>query len=276
MADYLFMFRACVIAPIRFGLFLACMMILATLVSIVPQTHVKDVSSLMNRAMCFVLGLTVEVSGTQVTASVAPIVVSNHVGMIDVLLLLACEKVSFLSDVGIRNFYLIGPIWSYVAGKIGCVFVSRSDDSSRYSARKLIHDRVKSIKTKNESSRLVLFPEGTTSNGQGILEFKTGAFEPLAPIQPVVLMYENRQWGYCSVWSDVYFSYIMALPPSTVVVKYLPVMYPAEGESVEEYSERVRRTMVSEGGFDDFGDQSHPCRSHNHVTKILTRKVEFN
>eukprot|EP00913_Durusdinium_trenchii_P034301 g32093.t1 len=36
---------------------------------------------------------------------------------------------------------------------------------------------------------LLLFPEGTTSNGQGLLEFRKGAFVPGVPVRPAVLCY---------------------------------------------------------------------------------------
>lgn len=37
---------------------------------------------------------------------------------------------------------------------------------------------------------LLIYPEGTTSNGKGLLTFKNGAFEHLSPITAYCLKYE--------------------------------------------------------------------------------------
>lgn len=37
---------------------------------------------------------------------------------------------------------------------------------------------------------LLIYPEGTTSNGKGLLTFKNGAFEHLPPITAYCLKYE--------------------------------------------------------------------------------------
>jgi len=41
----------------------------------------------------------------------------------------------------------------------------------------------------NRFPRVLLFPEGTTTNGRFLLSFQMGAFIPGYPIQPVVVRY---------------------------------------------------------------------------------------
>lgn len=41
----------------------------------------------------------------------------------------------------------------------------------------------------------MLFPEGGTSNGTGIIKFKRGAFESENPVKPVILQFD---WNYMS------------------------------------------------------------------------------
>jgi lysophosphatidylcholine acyltransferase/lyso-PAF acetyltransferase len=40
-----------------------------------------------------------------------------------------------------------------------------------------------------EFPSVLLFPEGTTTNGRSLISFKLGAFAPGFPIQPVVIRY---------------------------------------------------------------------------------------
>ena len=49
---------------------------------------------------------------------------------------------------------------------------------------------------------LLLFPEGTTTNGRYLLPFKTGAFLAGQPLQPVVIRYGQvrRRRGLCRCW----------------------------------------------------------------------------
>jgi lysophosphatidylcholine acyltransferase/lyso-PAF acetyltransferase len=39
---------------------------------------------------------------------------------------------------------------------------------------------------------LSFFSEGTTTNGRSLLNFKSGAFSPGLPVQPVVLRFDNE------------------------------------------------------------------------------------
>ena len=39
---------------------------------------------------------------------------------------------------------------------------------------------------------LLIFPEGTTSNGTHLINFKKGAFAPMAPVKIFCLKYKNR------------------------------------------------------------------------------------
>ncbi|KAL0464710.1 UNVERIFIED_CONTAM: Lysophospholipid acyltransferase LPEAT2 [Sesamum latifolium] len=67
------------------------------------------------------------------------------------------------------------------------IYVDRFSRSSRKHA-------VNEIKRKascNQFPRVLLFPEGTTSNGRVIISFQLGAFIPGYPVQPVVVRYPH-------------------------------------------------------------------------------------
>lgn len=87
------------------------------------------------------------------------------------------------------------PIIGTLADSIQTVFVSRGNEKARCETLKTISKRIynfkKFQKEKLSNCRddsldpvypLIIFPEGTTSNGQSLLSFKIGAFNDLSPI----------------------------------------------------------------------------------------------
>lgn len=55
-----------------------------------------------------------------------------------------------------------------------------------------IKERVNLIKDGKNFPPVLLFPEGTTSNGKYVLSFKKGAFAPFEPIKIYALKLEDR------------------------------------------------------------------------------------
>jgi hypothetical protein len=93
---------------------------------------------------------------------------------------------------------------------------------------------------------LMIAPEGTITNGTGLLPFKLGAFRPLVPIQPVVLFYPNRvsvSWGNISLFWNMF--NILTQIVNNAVIEVLPCVYPKHGETPEEFCERVRNSMAN-------------------------------
>ncbi|CAA3004866.1 lysophospholipid acyltransferase LPEAT2-like, partial [Olea europaea subsp. europaea] len=79
------------------------------------------------------------------------------------------------------------------------IYVDRFSRSSRKHA-------VNEIKRKascNQFPRLLLFPEGTTTNGRLLISFQLGAFIPGYPVQPVIVRYPyvhfDQSWGHITV-----------------------------------------------------------------------------
>jgi len=113
-----------------------------------------------------------------------PLIVANHMCYLDGMVLAAffgAPKV--LAMEGTLKTPLIG----HFAEEIGVIEVNRTDKASRTATMEAIVDHVKQWTP--GSRPLLLFPEGTTSNGDAILQFKKGAFVPGAPVRPVVLTY---------------------------------------------------------------------------------------
>ena len=128
-----------------------------------------------------VLGVRVKVKGKSLRNDV--FFVANHVSWIDIPILAGINGTAFVAQDGVRKWPIIG----WLAGLNRTVFISRTD-------RQSVGDQVAQLRAAiAENWSVTLFPEGTTSDGQGLLPFKPALFETLVPpprpmmIQPVLL-----------------------------------------------------------------------------------------
>merc|ERR1711877_98200 len=88
---------------------------------------------------------------------------------------------------GTRNVPIIGKLME----EAEAVFVNRGDDKSRNAT--LEHIRKHAEKWKPGRRPMLIFPEGTTTNGESLLTFRKGAFIPGMPVRPVIIVYTG-QW----------------------------------------------------------------------------------
>jgi lysophosphatidylcholine acyltransferase/lyso-PAF acetyltransferase len=97
------------------------------------------------------------------------------------------SPVSFLSKEQVQKWPAIGVL----ATAIRSIYVRRDSEESKKGVKEEIRKRVEEFTNKKQNvPPLLIFPEGTTSNGKGLLTFKNGAFENLSPITAYCLNYE--------------------------------------------------------------------------------------
>lgn len=112
-------------------------------------------------------------------------VVSNHLSYIDTLLLSAAVPLVLVSTMEVRETPFLGQ----VVNASGCLFVERR---SREKLRAEIKEMTETLK---EGFSLAFFPEGTSTNGSSVLEFKSSLFAPAhhahVPVLPVVVQLEQ-------------------------------------------------------------------------------------
>jgi 1-acyl-sn-glycerol-3-phosphate acyltransferase len=145
-----------------------------------------------HKFLCKLFGIRVTVIGTPVQDR-GVLMIGNHTSYFDILVLSSAAKVSFVAKSEVQNW----PFFSTLARLQQTVFVERSRRSQTGEARDQIRDRVL------QGDALVLFPEGTSSDGNCVLPFKSalmGAAEatigtdaegnPIhVPVQPVSVAY---------------------------------------------------------------------------------------
>lgn len=122
----------------------------------------------------------------------APIVVSNHISFLDVFYFAVCRhNPCFMAKREIADWPIIGWI---VRCKQG-VFVKREDRTNKDAVLAGIKERVRQVQSGQHYPPMVIFPEGTTTNGSAVMTFKRGAFASLAPVRVMCLEYPRKDFN---------------------------------------------------------------------------------
>ena len=139
----------------------------------------SGVISWLIRVQLRLLGVRVHVRGEP--GAQAPLLVSNHISWLDILVIGSLRTSCFLSKAEVRKWFLIGGI----APHFGTLFINRgggSDEARQAIALRLQHN-----------TSTVIFPEGTTSDGSTVGRMHprlfAAAIDTQTAVQPVALRY---------------------------------------------------------------------------------------
>jgi 1-acyl-sn-glycerol-3-phosphate acyltransferase len=130
---------------------------------------------------------TLSSQASESSMSLTPIIVANHVSYLDGMILAALFGApKIVAKAEARNT----PIMGKLLEEMETVFVDRGSENSRQTTLNAIEEHCRAWV---EGSRpLLIFPEGTTTNGESPLQFKKGAFAPGVPVRPVLLVYTGH------------------------------------------------------------------------------------
>lgn len=117
--------------------------------------------------------------------SCSSLLTANHRSYIDIVAILSQMPCSFLAKVELLKWPVFGP----AAKQGGTIFVDRDSAGSRFESR----SQIAAVLARGVS--VVVFPEGTTSAGPGLLEFRKGVFHIAAEktfrVTPVMILYDD-------------------------------------------------------------------------------------
>lgn len=199
----------------------------------------------LSRGVYFCLGfLWVKVKGRRADLREAPVlVVAPHSGFLDMLVLFGTNLAAVVSRSENRNLPVIGALLEFNQA----VLVSRKDPESRKKAIAQVTERLTSD---GYWPQMLMFPEGTTTNGSALIKFKPGAFLAGVPVQPVLLHYPNKldtvRWTYKgttwveSLWHTTSQFY------TNSTIEFLPVYNPSQEEKNDPnlYADNVQKLMA--------------------------------
>ncbi|MFN0015237.1 MAG: lysophospholipid acyltransferase family protein [Saprospiraceae bacterium] len=173
------------------------------------------------------MGIRISVEGSP--PAVPCILMSNHRSYLDPIILLRDVYAYPVAKAELADWPLIGK----GARWAGILYVQREASNSRVTILKAVADVVL-----GEGFSVILFPEGTTSDLDGILPFKKGAFRAAArwsiPVAPVALHFEDKRdfWVGDATFGGHAWERFQE-PTIRVRVSYGPLLRNDDGEALE-------------------------------------------
>ncbi|XP_010429878.1 PREDICTED: lysophospholipid acyltransferase LPEAT1-like isoform X2 [Camelina sativa] len=175
-------------------------------------------------------------------------IVSNHVSYLDILYHMSASFPSFVAKRSVGKLPLVG----LISKCLGCVYVQREAKSPDFKGVSgTVNERVREAHRNKSAPTIMLFPEGTTTNGDYLLTFKTGAFLAGTPVLPVILKYPYERFSVA--WDTIsgarHILFLLCQFVNHLEVIRLPVYYPSQEEKDDPklYASNVRRLMATEG-----------------------------
>jgi 1-acyl-sn-glycerol-3-phosphate acyltransferase len=169
-------------------------------------------------AIGMIAGLHIRIEGRPAKGA---LLLANHVSWLDIPALSHATGTAFVAHDGLAAF----PFLKWLCEMNDTVFIARTDRSS-------IAAQVQQVRmAMDQRGSLTLFPEGTTSDGTGLLPFKSSllsALDPLprgAVVQPVLLAYEDAAriaWIGEEHGLDNFKRILARLRPVRLTMKFLP------------------------------------------------------
>lgn len=112
--------------------------------------------------------------------------IANHMSWLDIPLLGVALDGDFVSRADLHDW----PILGRLARHRGTLFVARDQRRGARDQADSLHARL------SAGGSVILFPEGTTSDGRAVLPFRTSLFAAAAAaraVQPVAIVYRDRK-----------------------------------------------------------------------------------
>ena len=184
--------------------------------------------------------------------------ICNHTSFNDILLSMAIYGTGFISKASVKKM----PIFGKIETGLQTIFVDRGDTNSRRNTLNAVIQRQKDFMEGKPVMPFMIFPEGTTTSGRHLLNFKKGAFVNLLPIKPnFILPNLNNNFHLGCGSTKVGINYGRTLTELFVYTEFveLPIMTPNEymfnnfkdygKEKWEIYAEVAREIIGTLGGF---------------------------
>lgn len=206
---------------------------LALLLACVPLYYICRIARLPNPWPRVFLGGIARIAGARVTISGAParkgaFLLSNHVSWLDIPVISGASGSAFVAHSGLADVGLL----KWLCEMNDTVFVARHE-------RRSVHAQVEQVRAAlTDTGALTVFPEGTTSDGRGLLPFKSSLLSALDPpppgiaIQPVWLDYGPEVAGLAWVGEehglDNFLKILARRRPIAVTVHFLAPLEPDE------------------------------------------------
>lgn len=210
------------------------------------RKRISRFTRLWMRGVARIINLRVHMHGNA-RGTEGGLVVSNHLSYVDIIAHGVVFPLRFTATTETAK-------WPFIGWMIGLSHPVLVDRSSPPASKKARRDFAKTIK---RGMYLIVYPEGTSTDGQGgILPFKSTSFEAAAdggmPVIPVLTRYREVPGRTTVCWyGDMTFLphvwEVLGYPSIDAELHFLPPIYP-EGRSRKELASYVHGIMDREYG----------------------------
>jgi len=142
----------------------------------------KSIQQAWSRQLLRILGVRLEASGEPAQGG---LLVSNHMSWLDVFVINAVVQATFVCKIEVRSWPAIGRL----CANTGTIFIERG----RGSAARLTNQTV--VERLQQGSHVVVFPEGTSTDGKTMLPFRAAMFQAAVDsatcVNPFALRYQD-------------------------------------------------------------------------------------
>ncbi|GMI98353.1 LYSOPHOSPHATIDYLETHANOLAMINE ACYLTRANSFERASE2 [Hibiscus trionum] len=179
--------------------------------------------------------------GKPAPREIAPIVVSNHVSYIEPIFYFYEIFPTIVASESHDSIPFVGTI----IRAMQVIYVDRFSSTSRKNAVNEIKRRASC----HTFPRVLLFPEGTTTNGKFLISFQLGAFIAGHPIQPIIVRFPHvhfdQSWGFISLAKLMFRMFTQF--HNFLEVEYLPIIMPSDHQkqNAVRFAERTGQAMAS-------------------------------
>ena len=175
------------------------------------------------------------------------VIVANHTALMDAMFMNWFYSPMAVGKAEIKKI----PIAGATATAFQAILVNRKSADSK---QKVLRDIKNRTKKGSKWPPLLIFPEGTCTNGKVLVQFKRGPFTAQRPVQPCILKYWSPYLELCAcgdndrVGMGKAFLLMMLQPFNTLTVTLMPIYEPSsdEMENAILYANNVRAEMAKE------------------------------
>jgi len=177
--------------------------------------------------------------------SVGIVCAAPHMSLLDVFYFAYRWLPCFVAKKDVRDMPVIG----FLAVGLHAIFIDRNADAKAKAGYK---DQIRLFASDPKLPPLLLFPEGTCTNGEALITFKRGSFEPGVDILPVCMKYGGKL-NPAAVGRNSGILFLLRVLyqwSNTLSVQVLPLYSPSEEEKKDPilFAANVQELMGKHSG----------------------------
>ena len=137
-----------------------------------------------HKMLLWLLSIEVEIVGESNRSRNGNLFISNHLSYLDIPILGSKFPLRFVAKSEVKSW----PLFGFLAKKGRSIFIRRNKTES-------FNQKNKILDVLSSGEKVFIFPEGTTSDGNRVLKFKSSSFSSVENqnfiIQPIVIVYSD-------------------------------------------------------------------------------------